>query len=87
MSVITLARNAIKSAIDTGKVGDELVDEIVFLLCSEFGGDRVYWPKYDRQARNKAILNDRAAGYSLDMIADRNEVSRRTVVEVLKYYE
>ncbi|MCB1771947.1 MAG: hypothetical protein KDJ31_19945 [Candidatus Competibacteraceae bacterium] len=87
MSVIALARYAIKSAIDTGKVGEELVDEAVFLLCSEFGGDRVYWPKYDRAARNKSIFMDRAAGYSLDMIADRNGVSRPTVVSVLKGIE
>jgi len=87
MSVIALARYAIRSAINTGKVGDDLVDEAVFMLCSEFGGDRVYWPKYDKAARNNAILMDRAAGYSLDMIADRNDVDRRTVIAVLKSSE
>lgn len=84
MNILTTARKAIQSALETEKTGTDLIDAIINRLCAAFGGEPVYWPKIDREARTRAILKDRASGYSLDEIARRNEVSRSTVTVTIK---
>lgn len=81
--ILTDARQAIMDALASGDLGESLVDRIIANLCIRIGGAAPYWPKADAEARNRAMLRDRAAGFGFDEIARRNGVTTKTVRRVL----
>lgn len=77
------ARYEIKIAVDAGLQGEALVDAIVARLCWRIGGQTHHWPLIDKPRRDNAIRQDYASGLSLNAIAKKHGVSRKTVENIV----
>lgn len=67
----------------SGVVGDpNQADEIVYALIRRFGGERLYLPCNDYQARNREIVDLFSAGASVDHLAKRYRLSAKTVYRI-----
>jgi Mor family transcriptional regulator len=67
-----------------GVIGDEQqAGEIVYALIKRFGGERLYMPTNDYEARNREIIALHSAGAPLDQLAKRHRLSVKTVQRIV----
>jgi Mor family transcriptional regulator len=68
----------------SGVIGDEQqANEIVYALIKRFGGERLYLPSNDYEARNREIVELYKAGATVEQLAKRSRLSVKTVYRII----
>lgn len=67
-----------------GVIGDEQqANDIVYALIKRFGGERLYLPTNDYDARNREIRDLHKAGANPEQLAKRYQLSVKTVQRIV----
>lgn len=67
-----------------GVIGNEQqANEIVYALIKRFGGERLYLPTNDYEARNREIRDLHCAGANHEQLAKRYRLSVKTVQRIV----
>jgi len=62
---------------------DQKASDVVYALIANFGGERLYMPINDCEARNREIKSLHGSGATVEQLAKRYRLSPKTIYRIL----
>jgi len=75
--------NEMKSVVHEIIADERQANAVVYALIKRFGGERLYLPRNDYEARNREIIELYNAGVSIDQLSRRMRLSVKTVQRII----